>query len=278
MQREKGMKSKIVVDGREIAIQQVNNSEYISLTDMVRNYESPSDIIQAWMRTRATVEFLGVWERMNNPDFNHPDFEVIRNEAGSNTFTLSVKKWKEAVNGIGLNSRAGRYGGTYAHVDIAFSFGAYISATFQYLLIREFQRLKTDEADRLQQGWDYRRFLAKVNYPLQTEAIKESIIPRLAKSEHGLAYATEADIINIALFGCTAKQWREANPDLAGKGNLRDYASALELTVLSNLESFNSQLIRKGAGKESRLEALMDMARFQLGVFSRDDRLRIDDK
>jgi hypothetical protein len=273
------MKGRIIVNGQEVVIKTVNEQDYLSLTDMAKKFNDRPDIpIQGWLKNANTIRFLELWEQMHNPDFNPSHMAGIKENIGLNSYYLSAKKWIEETGAIGIESRPGRYGGTFAHVDIAFEFASWLSPEFKLYLILEFKRLKHEEAERLSQGWDFRRLLSKVNYPLQTEAIRENIIPRLAKGEHGLAYATEADIINIALFGCTAKQWREANPDLAAKGNMRDHASALELTVLSNLESFNSQLIRKGAGKENRLEALMDMARFQLGVFAQDDRLKIDNK
>ncbi len=271
------MKKKIIVEGKEISIQQVDEKDYVSLTDMVRDQARPDQVIGNWLRTLATLDYLATWEKLYNPDFKPLEFEGFRRQAGRATFTMSVKEWTETTGAIGMRSKSGRGGGTFAHRDIAFHFGETISPLFHLLLIREFDRLKAEEMKSLSQGWDFRRFLSKVNYPLQTEAIRQNLLPRLAKGAHSLAYATEADILNLALFGMTAKQWREANPEQAVKGNIRDFASALELTVLSNLESFNAQLIRKGAGKESRLEALADMARFQLGVFTQDDRLKVDE-
>ena len=261
------MADKIKVDGKSISIKLVNEQEYISLTDMVKDTESPSTVIQNWMRTRATVNFLGVWENLNNPNFNHLEFEVIRNESGENTFTLSVKKWQEKVNGIGLQSKAGRYGGTYAHKDIAFDFGAWVSPSFRYLLIREFDRLKSEEFQRHKLEWDYTRYLSKINYDLQTESIKENIIPRLDPKDKTFIYADEADLLNLVVFGMTAKQWREQHPK--SKGNMRDQASIAELTVLSNLESHNADLIRVGASKEARYLRLCEIAAFQFEVFKK---------
>ncbi len=227
------------------------------------------------MRGRPTLEFLRLWEQLNNPDFNSVGYDSFTEDLGLNTFSPSVKNWVKGTNAIGIQSRAGRNGGTFAHADIAFDFGTWISPSFRYRLFKEFQLLKKEQADRLSEGWDVRRMLAKVNYPLQTEAIKENIIPRLQPGEVNkvLAYAGEADIINLAVFGITAKQWREQNPEL--KGNIRDHATSAELTVMSNLQVLNSQYIRKGADQEARYYALCEAAEFQLRILGNDDRISL---
>ena len=215
-----------------------------------------------------TIEYLGEWEMLYNPDFNCTEFGAIKNAAGSNNFVLSVKTWIERTNAIGIVSKAGRYGGTYAHKDIAFEFGSAISPIFKLYLLKEYQRLKDDENDRLKLEWNAKRFLSKNNYIIHTDAVKNYVLPQsnYTKSNEWLAYADEADLLNVALFGCTAKAWREANPELAKKSNIRDYASISELTVLSNLETHNAELIRMGIDKAARFENLRRIAQYQMQV------------
>lgn len=258
------MKNEIInVQGVDIKITTISEEDYISLTDMTAHFDGGSDLILAWLRNKNTVEFLGIWESINNPDFNSVEFEGIKNEAGLNRFSLSIKKWNDKVNGIGLIAKAGRYGGTYAHKDIAFEFGSWLSPEFKLYLIKEFQRLKEQEAQSEQQEWSIRRTLAKAQYHVHTDAVKNHIIPALlTQKEIQLAYANEADILNKALFGCTAKQWREQNPDK--KGNIRDYATIEQLIVLSGLEAQNAVLIEQGKNQAERLTFLNAAARKQL--------------
>ena len=234
-------KKSIIVKGTEINIVEFDNSEFISLTDMLRAKDGDF-FISDWLRNRNTVEFLGIWEGIYNSSFNCGEFAIIKSQSGLNSYKLSVKDWVEKTNAIGLKATAGRYGGTYAHKDIAFEFGMWISAEFKIYLIREFQRLKDDENNRLKQDWNLQRTLAKINYHIHTDAIKENLIPHeLSKSQINMVYAGEADLLNMALFGLTAKEWRDGKT--SGDGNMRDEASLEQLVVLSNLESINSVLI-----------------------------------
>jgi len=228
------MAKRIDVQGREITIVSREHQDYISLTDIAkhRNPDAPADIVKNWLRSRSTIEFLGLWEQLNNPGFKLVEFDQFRNEAGANYFVLSPLKWIETTNAIGLVSRSGRYGGTFAQQDIAFEFASWISPSFKLYLIKEFQRLKEDE--RKQLGWDIRRNLAKINYRIHTDAIKANLIPpELTAQQINLVYASEADVLNMALFAMTAKQWRDGHPD--EKGNIRDYANVSQLVCLSNL-------------------------------------------
>ena len=269
------MKDKIHVDGRKISIQLVNDQDYISLTDMVRDRRNPSQVINNWIRNRDTLELLAVWEKMYNENFNLLEFEKIRSEAGTNAFSFSVKNWVDETGATGIYAKPGRYGGTFAHVDLAFAFGAWVSPLFQFHLIKEFRRLKSDEYQRQKLEWDYARYLSKVNYDFQTRAIKESIISRLSPKDQVFIYADEADLLNLVVFGITAKQWRESNPE--AKGNIRDSASIEQLTVLSNLESHNSDLIRVGASKEARYYRLCDIAQFQFEALAeRNDKYLLE--
>ncbi len=254
----------ITVKGTEITIIHHNNTDYISLTDMVKNFEDGLSLIEKWLRNKNTVEFIGIWEQINNPIFNSPEFEGIKNEAGLNRFTLSVKKWIEKTHAIGLIAKTGRYGsGTYAHKDIAFEFGSWLSPEFKLYLIKEFQRLKEDETVRLNLEWSLQRTLAKVNYKIHTDAIKEKLIPpSLSKSKISNTYANEADLLNVALFGITAKEWRDSNPK--AKGNIRDDANIEQLVVLSNLESINSVLIHQGLKQNERIQQLNIIAITQM--------------
>jgi len=245
-------------------------SDYICLTDMAKGKEGDNrsaDVIKNWIRTRATIEFLGAWESIYNPNFKVVEFDHFRNSAGLPTFVLSPKSWVEKTNAIGIFSKSGRYGGTYAHKDIAFEFGAAISPVFKLWLIKEFQRLKQIETNQYGLEWDVKRVLTKVNYRLHTDAIKDFIIPKskLPKNKKGIEYAKEADILNLALYGCTAKEWKEANPQLALKGhNIRDISSINELTVLANMESINSVMIKDGMSARSRYDKLKEIGKDQL--------------
>ena len=253
---------KINIDGKEITIIAQEQNDYISLTDMARSQLQEVVIIK-WLSLKSTIEYLGEWEALYNPDFNYTEFGTIKNAAGSNNFVLSVKNWLEITNAIGISAKAGRYGGTYAHKDIAFHFAMWISPKFQLLLVKEYQRLKEDESDRLQLEWNFQRTLAKVNYQIHTDAIKENLIPEmLGKNQISFIYASEADVLNMALFGKTAKQWRDENPD--EKGNIRDFASIEQLVVLSNLESINAMLIHQGLEQSIRLVQLNNMAITQM--------------
>ncbi|MDW7727517.1 MAG: KilA-N domain-containing protein [Candidatus Methanoperedens sp.] len=247
---------KIQVLGTEISYYNYKAEDYISLTDMVKNIENGLVLIEKWLRNKNTIEFLGIWEELYNPGFNSPEFEGIKNQAGLNRFTLSVKQWVEKTNSIGIIAKAGRYGGTYAHKDIAFEFASWISPKFKLYLIKEFQRLKDEE--RKQLGWDIKRNLAKINYRIHTEAIKENLIPKeITKKQATRIYATEADVLNIALFGMTAKEWRDSNKEQ--KGNIRDYANVSQLICLSNLENLNALFINERLPMGVRLRNFIDL-------------------
>lgn len=257
-------KSEIVIKDASIKVLNSNGQDYICLTDMIKNY-GDDQLIYSWLRNRNTVEFLGVWETLNNTSFNSEQWDVYRGQAGLNSFNLTPKKWIDTTGAIGIVSKAGRYGGgTFAQKDIAFEFGSYISPEFKLLIIKEFQRLKDLELENEQ--WDYRRFLAKVNYKLQTQAIKDVLLPltTLPQMKTGLVYAEEADVVNLAIFGMTAKDWRKKNPTKAKKGNIRDFATIEQLTVLANLESLNSMFISDGYNKTTRYEKLHGEAQRQL--------------
>jgi len=261
---EDNMKNRsIIVRGAEIAIANRHEQDYISLTDMVKNFEGGSALIEQWLKNKDTVLFLGVWEQINNPDFNSPEFEGIRNEAGRNSFYLSARKWADTTRAIGLYAKAGRYGGTYAHRDIAFEFGSWLSPEFKLYLIKEFQRLKDDEARTTSLEWNFQRTLAKINYRIHTDAIKERLIPPLlSKAQTSVVYANEADLLNVALFGMTAVQWRQTNPEQPD--NMRDAATLEQLVVLSNLESINAVLIHQGLSAPERLAQLNGIAITQM--------------
>ena len=257
--------SKINVEGSEISIIAIDDKDYISLTDMVRNIENGLALIEKWLRNKNTIEFLGIWEEMYNPDFNSLEFEGIKNEAGLNRFVLSVKQWVEKTNSIGIVAKAGRYGGTYAHKDIAFEFASWVSPYFKLYLIKEFERLKEEEQKKL--GWDIKRNLAKINYRIHTDAIKNNLIPeKLPKEKINFIYANEADILNMALFGMTAKECRDENPNL--KGNIRDYADISQLVCLSNLENLNAVFINEGMKQSDRLGKLNSIAIEQMKILS----------
>ncbi len=258
---------KLNANGTEISIvfDKTFQEDYMSLTDLARRKNSyePKDVVKNWMRLRSTIEFLGLWEKLYNPNFKGVEFDTFKNEAGSNSFTLTPQRWAEKTNAIGIVSRSGRGGGTYAHTDIAFEFASWISPEFKLYVIKDYQRLKKSEAQRLKTGWDTKRELSKINYRIHTDAVKEFLItPELTKQEQGYAYATEADMLNIALFGKTARKWREETGNK--KLNMRDYASVEQLIVLVNLESINADLIRQGISSEDRLRKLRSVAYYQL--------------
>lgn len=258
---------KINANGTEISVitSGTQNNDYISLTDLAKykNTDDPAGVIANWMRNRNTIEFLGLWEELNNPNFNPIEFEEFKYAAGENAFTLSPKKWIASTNAIGISSKSGRGGGTFAHTDIAFEFASWISPEFKLYVIKDYQRLKVDEARRLEIGWDTKRELSKINYRIHTDAIKEFLItPELTTQEKSYKYATEADILNVALFGKTAKQWREETGNK--KLNMRDFASVEQLIVLVNLESLNADLIRQGISVEERVQKLRSVAYYQL--------------
>ena len=256
-------KTIITVQHTEITIIQHNNSDFICLSDMTNGMDGGLALIEQWLRNKDTIEFLGLWEQINNSEFNSLEFEGIRNAAGTNRYYLSAKKWIEVTNAKGIIAKAGRYGGTYAHKDVAFEFGSWLSPEFKLYLIKEFQRLKEEESKRLSLEWNLSRTLSKINYHIHTDAIKEHLIPHsLTKEQKSITYANEADVLNIALFGKTAKQWRDANIDQ--NGNIRDYATLEQLVILANLESFNAELIRMKLPQSERLERLNQIAIVQL--------------
>ncbi len=272
------MKSKkINVQDIEINITSINDEDYISLTDMLKAKDGDF-FISDWLRNRNTVEFLGIWERIYNPNFNYGEYATIRNQAGLNSYKISVKEWTAKTNAIGLKAKAGRYGGTYAHKDIAFEFGMWISPEFKIYLIKEFQRLKEQEQKQL--GWDIKRNLTKINYRIHTDAIKENLIPKeLTVKQMSIIYATEADILNMALFGKTAKQWRDENPNK--KGNIRDYANISQLICLSNLENLNAHFIYESIDQSERLKKLNLIAIYQMKLLVLDknvEKLEIQSK
>ena len=254
--------AKITVENTEITVIHQNEDDYISLTDMARS-NLQEHIIFRWLSLKSTIEYLGEWELLYNPDFNCTEFGTIKNMAGSNNFVLSVKIWIERTNAIGIFSKAGRYGGTYAHRDIAYHFGMWISPRFHLLLIKEYQRLKAEEQKQL--GWSAKRELSKINYHIHTDAIKQNLIPpELTPQQKTFVYADEADMLNVAMFGMTAREWRETNPDL--KGNIRDYATINQLICLSNMENLNSVFINDGLPQSERLEKLNKIAIHQMQV------------
>lgn len=263
----------IEVQGTAVSVQARDQGDFISLTDMVRNFEGGSALIEQWLKNKDTVIFLGVWEKIHNPEFNSPEFEGIRNEAGQNSFFMSAKKWIERTGSIGLVASAGRYGGTFAHQDIAFEFGSWLSPEFKLYLIKEFQRLKEDENRRLSLAWNLNRTLSKLNYRIHTDAIKAHLIPSVVTpTQAAVVYATEADLLNVALFGQTAKEWREANPAL--DGNMREYASVEQLLVLANIEGMNAEFIGMGLSQRERLARLNEIAIRQMRVITASPRLK----
>lgn len=261
--------SVIEVQGTAITILSGQRDDYLSLTDIARYKDSERTdyIIQNWLRNRNTIEFLGVWERLNNPDFNPIEFDGIRKQAGLNSFVLTAKRWINATRAIGLVSKTGRYGGTFAHKDIAFEFASWISVEFRLYLIKEFQRLKEDENRRLSLAWNLNRTLSRLNYRIHTDAVKAHLIPpEITPAQAAITYATEADLLNVALFGHTARQWRDANPNL--EGNVRDYASVEQLLVLANMEGMNAEFIHMGLAQGERLKRLNQIAIRQMQVLT----------
>ena len=259
------VKDTIHANGIDIGIYtQDFENEFISLTDIARyKSDAPTAVIQNWMRNRDVIEFLGLWERLHNPDFKPLEFEGFRKQAGANAFTMSPKKWIEATNAIGIVSKAGRYGGTYAHSDIAMSFATWISPEFQLYIMKDYRRLKTDENSRLSLTWNLNREISKLNYRIHTDAIKDNLIPpELTPAQVAYTYANEADLLNVVLFGKTAKQWKEENS--TAKGNMRDIATLNQLLVLANLESYNAVLINQGKNQRERMELLRQLALQQL--------------
>ena len=259
--------AKITVQNTDISVVKYNEEDYISLTDMARS-QLQEHIIFRWLSLKSTIEYLGEWEMLYNPDFNCTEFGTIKNAAGSNNFVLSVKTWIERTSAIGIRSKAGRYGGTYAHRDIAYHFGMWISPKFQLLLVKEYQRLKTEEQRLL--GWSAKRELSKINYCIHTDAIKQNLIPmEVTPVQASIIYANEADVLNVAMFGMTAKQWREANPEL--KGNIRDYATINELICLSNMENLNAVFIEQNMTQRERLVKLNQIAIHQMSILESND-------
>jgi len=272
--------NKIDIDNAIISITKVDHEDYICLTDMAKAKEGDNraaDIIKNWIRTRTTIEFLGTWETMYNPNFKVAEFDHFKMEAGLPTFVLSSKQWVEKTNAIGIFSKSGRYGGTYAHRDIAFEFGAAISPTFKLYLIKEYQRYKEIENNQYNLEWDVKRLLSKANYHIQTDAVQKHILPEknYTKDKEWLIYAEEADLLNVALFNCTAKDWRTLNPEKTEVDlNIRDFASINELAVLSNIESLNAQLIKKGLDKAERFIQLREMAVYQLELLNKKNAMK----
>ena len=273
MSQKKG-KTFSVLD-TQIRVVPVDKEDYISLTDMLKAKDGDF-FISDWLRNRNTVEFLGIWESVHNPDFNYGEFDTIKSQAGLNSYRISIKEWVKKTNAIGLMAKAGRYGGTYAHRDLAFEFGMWISPKFKIYLIKEFQRLK--ETEKAQLGWDIKRNLTKINYRIHTDAIKANLIPpELSKTQVNFVYASEADVLNVALFGMTAKQWRDANP--GEKGNVRDQADAAQLVCLVNLENLNALFINEGLPQADRLKRLNSIAIQQMKLLVADHGIQqLEDK
>ena len=270
--------NKLKVQDVEISLATIDNQDYISLTDMAKGKNDEAraaDIIKNWIRNRSTLEFLGTWEILYNPNFKVVEFDHFKKEAGLPTFTISVSNWVESTNAIGILSRKGKYGGTYAHKDIAFEFGAAISPVFKLYLIKEYQRLKELESNQYNLEWNVKRILSKANYHIHTDAVKNYILPTLSDLKEAFVYADEADLLNLAMFGCTAKQWKAANPERALKGeNIRDIASINELAILSNIESLNASLIKHNIAKEERFKILVETIKEQRAVLDKVDYLK----
>ena len=260
----KDVESTINANGVEISVASSNEADYISLTDIAkkRNPEFPADVVKNWLRSRSTIEFLGLWEKIYNPDFKLVEFDQFKNAAGENSFVLTPQKWISTTNAIGITSKSGRYGGTYAHSDIAFEFASWISPEFKLYIIKDYQRLKADESHAKSLDWNIKREITKSNYRIHTDAIKENLIPNLTPQQIACKYASEADLINVALFGQTAKQWRNQHSE--SKGNIRDEAKIEQLIVLANLESLNAEYIREGISPAERLSKLNKIAIYQL--------------
>jgi len=270
-------KDKIIVEGTEIILLSHQKEDYISLTDMAKfkNAETTGLVISHWLSTRYTIRFMGIWEQINNPNFNVTGFGNIKNESGDNGFVLTSKQWIERTNAIGITAKPGRYGGgTFAHSDIAFEFATWLSPEFKFLLIKEFKRLKSDESQRLSLEWNLQRTLSKINYQIHTSAISQNLIPKtLTKDQINYVYASEADLLNVALFGMTAKEWRDQNPN--EKGNMRDYATLEQLVVLSNMESINALLIQQKLSQSERLQQLNNTAITQMQTLLNNKNLKL---
>ena len=270
--------SKLNVQNISIALTTIGNEDYISLTDMAKGKDDDSraaDVIKNWIRNRSTLEFLGTWETLYNPNFKVVEFDHFKKEAGLPTFTLSVSSWVETTSAIGILSRKGKYGGTYAHRDIAFEFGAAISPVFKLYLIKEYQRLKEQESNQYNLEWNVKRILSKANYHIHTDAVKNYILPSLSDMKEAFVYADEADLLNLAMFGCTAKQWKMNNPERALNGeNIRDMASINELAILSNIESLNASLIKNNLPKSERFKILVETIKEQRAVLDKVDYLK----
>ena len=266
---------KINANGKEITLL-ANNTDYVSLTDIAKylDPENPRFIIQNWMRNRNTIEFLGAWESINNPNFNRLEFDTVRNASGTNAFVLTPQRWIAETNAIGITSKAGRYGGTYAHSDIAFEFASWISPEFKLYIIQDYQRLKQEEAYRNQLDWKVNRYISKLNYTIQTDAIKENIVPTLQPSQISYAYSSEADLVNVALFGITAKEYKKTFPEK--EGNQRDNATIEQLLVLNNLQSLNAEMIKQGLSQSNRLTELNRIAKEQLEVLYKNNQKALD--
>lgn len=266
---------KINANGKEITLL-ANNTDYVSLTDIAKylDPDNPRFIIQNWMRNRNTIEFLGAWESINNPNFNRLEFDTVRNASGTNAFVLTPQRWIAETNAIGITSKAGRYGGTYAHSDIAFEFASWISPEFKLYIIQDYQRLKQEEAYRNQLDWQVNRYISKLNYTIQTDAIKENIVPTLQPSQISYAYSSEADLVNVALFGMTAKEYKKAFPEK--DGNQRDNATIEQLLVLNNLQSLNAEMIKQGLSQSNRLTELNRIAKEQLEVLYKNNQKALD--
>ena len=259
--------NQIVVQNTPITITTINEEDYISLTDMMKAKDGDF-FFHNWLRNRNTIEFLGIWEKVHNPNFNSVEFDIIKSQAGLHNYRLSAKEWMEKTGAVGIISRAGRYGGTFAHKDIAFEFGMWISPKFKLLLIKEFERLKAEEQKQI--GWNAKRELSKINYRIHTDAVKNNLVPKeLTRNQINFVYAEEADVLNMALFGMTAKEWRSKNPDL--EGNIRDYATMNELICLSNLENLNSVFINEGLKQSERLKKLNKIAISQMQILNDTD-------
>jgi len=267
---------KIEVQGVSVTFVKIRQEDFISITDIAKykNPEAPADVVKNWLRNKNTIELLGLWEKLHNPDFKLVEFDGFKNEAGFNHFVLSPKKWIETTNAIGLQSKAGRYGGTYAHKDIAFEFASWISVEFKLYLIKEFQRLKEQEEGQLE--WNIKRQLTKINYRIHTDAVKENLIPEnLTPKQISMVYANEADVLNMALFGKTARQWRDENP--GKKGNIRDYANVSQLVCLVNLENLNAVFINEGLPQSERLKKLNQIAIQQMKILVQDHTVKMLD-
>ena len=271
------IQTEVDVKGNFIKVIRIDGCEYISLTDLAKtqNDESPADVVKNWMRNKETLSFLGVWEELNNKNFKLVEFDQFKNEAGRHAFTMSPQKWVRETNAIGIISKSGKYGGgTFARSDIAFEFASWISPEFKLYLIKEFERLKRNESYQYKIEWDANRILSKVNYTVHTDAIKNFIVPTLTEEQKRFVYAEEADVLNVALFGMTAKEWRKNNPKLAKNSNMRDYTDLLHLVILSNLETINASLISDNVSQRERLIKLNNNARMQIEALKNNKNIK----